>query len=637
MPSSRRATSRKTPGPKSKNALRSAGIRKLRAKRAGIRKQQPQLLQSLKAQDIPVFVGSDLDYERSVACSNLLYRFRRPALVVQPQSIAHVQSTIVQAKARKVPITIKNGGHSYSGAAFPDDGILLDMKHMNRVTLDDRDPANPEYITIQGGAIWGQVYRTLVNAGLDGKVVNGGRCPTVGVSGFMLGGGLGPFSRSLGMGVDSLLQISLVTATGALVVVRPTDDPNSEKGMLFWALCGGGSNNFGVVVEMVLKVHSLASGTSSLNGFVTAGRHTWFPRLETEAEGEDFLLTMKRFYTNDWAEKMTIDSTWLSDTGTAQKGALGVRFLAYYDGNQIDFNNEVRFGFMDDKLLSEIQRRVMPERSTRFLHETLFAQWDEETKRSGPGVATFRLASSFSFRNDDDTIANVTRICKEQLERFRQKFQDDDALLQATFIHCGGQMARRPRGATSFRWRDCTYQAYIMTTWKDKFIELDMRTCLREFRERLRPYSLTGKASFGGFSDAALGRGDAMKAYYGNNRQLLQQVKRIWDRDNYFQPDQGILMPSAAATLHDAQAAAREQEEALSDEDMVDDEDLTDLAAQSGWDIRTLTPRFERLTHNGPPEENELEAGGRTNENSNTAFVFHGEEGDIRMRVRAER
>lgn len=637
MPSSRRATTSRK-GPTSKTAVRNAGIRKSRAKRAGIRKQQPQLLQSLRALDIPVFVGSDLEYERSVACSNLLYRFRRPALVVQPQTVAHVQSTIVQAKARKVPITIKNGGHSYSGAAFPDDGILLDMKYMHNVTLDDRDPANPEYIIVQGGCIWGQVYRALVNAGLDGKVVNGGRCPTVGVSGFMLGGGLGPFSRSLGMGVDSVLEISLVTATGALVTVRPTDASDTKEGMLFWALCGGGSNNFGVVVEMKLRVHSLRSGTSSLNGFVTAGRHTWYPRLETDAEQEDFLRTMRNFYTNAWTEKMTIDSTWLSDTGTAQKGALGVRFLAYYDGNQIDFNNEARFGFMDDKLLNEIKRRVMPERSTRFLHETLFAQWDEETKRSGPGVATFRLASSFSFRNDDDTIANVTRICKEQLERFRTKFQDDDALLQATFIHCGGQMARRPRSATSFRWRDCTYQAYIMTTWKDKFIELDMRTCLREFKQRLRPYSLTGKASFGGFSDAAFGRADAMKAYYGNNRQLLQQVKRIWDADDYFQPDQGISMPSANATLPEALAACLDQEETLSDEDMIDDEDLTDFAAQRGWDIRTLTPRFERLTHNGPPEESEqFGDGGRASGSQDAAFIFHEEDGDIRMRVRAER
>lgn len=630
MPSSPRITSRK--GPPSRNTTRAAGIRKLKAKRVGIRKQEPQLLETLKALSIPVYVGSDLEYERSVACSNLLYRFQRPALVVQPQNVGHVQSTITQAKLRNIPITIKNGGHSYSGSSFPDDGILLDMKHMHEISLDNRDANNPEYITVQGGAIWGQVYRTLVNAGLDGKVVNGGRCPTVGVSGFMLGGGLGPFSRSLGMGVDSLLEISIVTANGELVVARATDDLSTEEGMLFWALCGGGSGSFGVVVELKMKVHSLHCGTSSLNGFVTAGRHTWYPPFRTDHDHESFLRTMNRFYTKDWVERMTIDSTWFSDTGMASKGALAVRFLPYYDGNQIDFNSEIHLGIMDMKLLDEMKRRVMPEKSTRFLHETLFAQWDEETKRSGPGVATFRLASSFSLRNDETTIENVTRICKTQLERFKEKFQDDDALLQVTFIHCGGQMGRRPRGATAFRWRDCAYQAYIMTTWKDKFIELDMRTLMRQFKEQLRPYSITGKAAFAGFSDVALGRGDAMKAYYGNNRQLLQQAKRIWDADNYFQWGQSIALPDPAATLQGAQEMIHDQEEMLSDEEVIDDEELTDLAAQSGWDIRTNTPRFERLTHSGPPQENEQPDSVQTPPDPDRAFVFYGD--DVRMSVR---
>src|SRR5438128_1772678 len=83
----------------------------------------------------------------------------------------------------------------------------------------------------------------------DGYIVNGGRCPTVGVSGFVLGGGIGQFTRSFGMGCDTLKEITIVTADLSVVTVKDTDDPVSPEGKLFWALCGAGGGNFGVVVE----------------------------------------------------------------------------------------------------------------------------------------------------------------------------------------------------------------------------------------------------------------------------------------------------------------------------------------------------------------------------------------------------
>lgn len=84
-------------------------------------------------------------------------------------------------------------------------------------------------MTIEGGALWGNVYRTLVDQE-DGILVNGGRCPSVGVSGFILGGGIGPFSRQYGMAVDGLNEVKIVTADGELYTLTPEDDPDSEEG-----------------------------------------------------------------------------------------------------------------------------------------------------------------------------------------------------------------------------------------------------------------------------------------------------------------------------------------------------------------------------------------------------------------------
>jgi FAD/FMN-containing dehydrogenase len=65
-------------------------------------------------------------------------------------------------------------------------------------------------------------------------MVNGGRCPPVGTTGFILGGGLGPFTRTFGMACDSLIEAALVIADGEMVTVSDSDDLDSDNGKLFW-------------------------------------------------------------------------------------------------------------------------------------------------------------------------------------------------------------------------------------------------------------------------------------------------------------------------------------------------------------------------------------------------------------------
>jgi FAD/FMN-containing dehydrogenase len=108
-----------------------------------------------------------------------------------------VRDIIKIAKPWKIPITIKNGGHSYAGASTTNIGILMELGLMNEVALDLNKEAPA--VIVQGGTLWFNVYKKLVSKHLDGLVVNGGRCPTVGVSGFILGGGLSSFTRSFGM------------------------------------------------------------------------------------------------------------------------------------------------------------------------------------------------------------------------------------------------------------------------------------------------------------------------------------------------------------------------------------------------------------------------------------------------------
>lgn len=74
------------------------------------------------------------------------------------------------------------------------------------------------------------------------------QCPTVGVSGLMLGGGLGYLSGLYGATCDTLLEAELVMANGQRVTCNANENPD-----LFWAIRGGGGN-FGVITSMTLQL-----------------------------------------------------------------------------------------------------------------------------------------------------------------------------------------------------------------------------------------------------------------------------------------------------------------------------------------------------------------------------------------------
>jgi hypothetical protein len=102
------------------------------------------------------------------------------------------------------------------------------------------------------GARWIQVYDYLQQQKSKYAVIGGG-CGTVGLGGYLLGGGYSFVSRSYGLASDNVEQIEVVTSDGIHSLHRGMSDPKEEE--LRWALLGGGGGNFGVVTKVELKLH----------------------------------------------------------------------------------------------------------------------------------------------------------------------------------------------------------------------------------------------------------------------------------------------------------------------------------------------------------------------------------------------
>ena len=146
--------------------------------------------------------------------ARLLYSPRfdgvHPLAVVYCQSAIDVSRTILWARENHVPIAARSGGHSYAGYSTTT-GVVIDVSRLASITVN----AAAGTVGIGAGARLMDVYRELAAHGL---AIPGGSCPTVGVAGLALGGGVGFSGRKLGLTCDNIRSFTMVTADG---VVRP--------------------------------------------------------------------------------------------------------------------------------------------------------------------------------------------------------------------------------------------------------------------------------------------------------------------------------------------------------------------------------------------------------------------------------
>jgi FAD/FMN-containing dehydrogenase len=196
---------------------------------------------------------------------------RASRYAVRVETAADVAAAVEFARREGVRLVVKGGGHSYFGNSNAADSLLVWTRALDRVDIHDAFVptsapmgTRPRYaVSVGAGAIWGRVYEAV--AARHGRYVQGGGCLTVGVPGFVLGGGFGSFSKAFGTGAANLLEAEVVTADGRTRIVNAWRDPD-----LFLALKGGGGGTFGVTTRLTLATHPLPETFGAVLFSVTA-------------------------------------------------------------------------------------------------------------------------------------------------------------------------------------------------------------------------------------------------------------------------------------------------------------------------------------------------------------------------------
>jgi FAD/FMN-containing dehydrogenase len=123
--------------------------------------------------------------------------------------VVKVVNTLVEgASCSSTKFAVRSGGHTvWAGSNNINNGVTVDLGLMNDVTLDK----NASVASIGPGARWMNVYGALDP---DGWTVPGGRAGSVGVAGFLTGGGNSFFTARKGFACDNVKNFEVVTASG---------------------------------------------------------------------------------------------------------------------------------------------------------------------------------------------------------------------------------------------------------------------------------------------------------------------------------------------------------------------------------------------------------------------------------------
>jgi FAD/FMN-containing dehydrogenase len=191
---------------------------------------------TLDERDASISRPGDSEYELATRVFNLAAPVT-PAVAVTARTVDQVRAAIRLAKSAGRPVRMLTTGHASGSARQMDNAVLVRTELSGEVEVD----TTRRVARIPAGTLWTDVVAATSPHGLAAPH---GSAPTVGVVGYLLRGGISFYGRKVGLAVNSVRAIDLVTADGELRHVDAVSDPD-----LFWALRGGGGG-FGVVTAV---------------------------------------------------------------------------------------------------------------------------------------------------------------------------------------------------------------------------------------------------------------------------------------------------------------------------------------------------------------------------------------------------
>ncbi|KAH7078608.1 hypothetical protein FB567DRAFT_450324 [Paraphoma chrysanthemicola] len=416
---------------------------------------------------------------------------KRASAVVLPTSADDVSAALAIIRKHKIPFTVRGGGHSTSGAASIEDGIVIDLSKMRKVTVDPQ----AKTIKAEGGTIWADVD---IEAAKYGLATVGGTVNHTGVAGLTLGGGYGYLSGKYGLTIDVLESVEIVLASGEFITASSTRHPD-----LFWAVRGAGAN-FGVVTSFTFR------GFEQKNP-VFAGPLVFLP---------DKLPEIVKF-ANKFHETTDGNQAMLWGFSAPPPGnAPVVLTQLFYNGTE-----EQGKSFFADLFalgpIANMSSMIPYEKLNSLLNHS--AGFDGR-KQFGGGA--FKLPLDVAYVQA--LHAEFTEFTTKGHERLNESLMLFETVPYKKIVEV-------PNGETAFANRGDYYNLAIQMKWFDPALDTEIRTFSRNLLKKASE-TVAGQSNDGGvgqYGNYATADVEANEIF-GANVKRLEDVKHKYDPDNLF-------------------------------------------------------------------------------------------------------
>lgn len=405
-----------------------------------------------------------------------------PLIIAYCECIEDVPEAIRWSRKCHVPIRIRSGGHHYEGYSTGNCVLVIDVSRLNEIVVDEER----KLVTVGGGVKNRELYTAIATRGYP---FPGGTCPTVGVSGYALGGGWGLSARQFGLGCDSLLEIQLVDANGHLITAN---EYHNRK--LFWACRGAGGGNFGVVVSMAFRLPDKVSGVTLFEIYVG----------DATRQRQKAFLSLWQRWIREVLPKINMQA---GIYNTLQENI-------YIYGRGICYGS-----------VEETQRLLLPFYEIGEIQMTYGSFFEAITQiQAGyPSYEYFKSTGRFVNRVfDEGEIEKVLDIVNAP--------RPIGSIVTSIGVYgLGGKTQEKSARDTAFYYRNADYILNMQSVWTDNlYKEINVQWVEEYFPEI---YKLT-EGSYVNFPYAELKQYE--KEYFGKNKEILQDIKSLYDPQNIF-------------------------------------------------------------------------------------------------------
>ncbi|PIN02147.1 Tetrahydroberberine oxidase [Handroanthus impetiginosus] len=459
----------------------------------------------------------------------------KPRLILTALHVSHIQAAIICAKAHRMQMKIRSGGHDYEGISYWSKNpnfFILDMFNFRSINVSIED----ETASVEVGAATGELAYRIAEKSRT-HAFPPGVCPSVGVGGFITGGGYGNLMRKYGLSIDNVIDAQIIDVNGRLL------DRKSMGEDLFWAINGGGGSSFGVLLSYKIKLVRVPNNVTVFTAIRTTHDESFtsftdlvyrYQEVAHKLPKELFIRLILDVVNGTKTNKGTVNGT-KTNRGT---------FLAMFLGNSQDLMSVM------NKHFSELALRQTELKEMRWIESILYWYWTDLATPVDALLHTLPRGSN-CFKRKSDYLKRP--IPKQGLEYIFKKMVELESVVNLTFNPYGGRMAEISPSEKPFPHRAGNiFKLQYATNWKDPGEEAAHLSSTRKLHDYMTPYvSMAPREAFLNYRDLDIGinhngRNSYLEGavygvkYFKDNFNRLVKIKTKVDPDNFFRNEQSI-------------------------------------------------------------------------------------------------